>query len=137
MAATTSTEESSIRYSGWRVVAVCFAMAVVCWGFGFYGHAFYLAELRRVQDQRRASQHRGGETGHAGRKHERGHDDDAAEAGAVQRQADGKTALGLEPQPQDVGDRARLADRGYAAWLAGTPVSTGRPASIQSCLPSA
>ena len=23
-------------------------MAVVCWGFGFYGHAFYLAELQRL-----------------------------------------------------------------------------------------
>ena len=35
-------------YPGWRVVAVCFAMAVMCWGFGFYGHAFYLAELQRL-----------------------------------------------------------------------------------------
>ena len=42
------TDESSLRYPGWRVVGVCFAMAVVCWGFGFYGHAFYLAELRRL-----------------------------------------------------------------------------------------
>ena len=40
--------ENSIRYGGWRVVGVCFAMAVVCWGFGFYGHAFYLAELQRL-----------------------------------------------------------------------------------------
>jgi MFS family permease len=48
MPAQIATDESSIRYPGWRVVAVCFAMAVVCWGFGFYGHAFYLAELRRL-----------------------------------------------------------------------------------------
>lgn len=42
------TDERSRHYPGWRVVAVCFAMAVVCWGFGFYGHAFYLAELQRL-----------------------------------------------------------------------------------------
>lgn len=41
-------DERSASYPGWRVVAVCFAMAVVCWGFGFYGHAFYLAELQRL-----------------------------------------------------------------------------------------
>jgi MFS family permease len=41
-------DERSRRYAGWRVVAVCFAMAVVCWGFGFYGHAFYLVELQRL-----------------------------------------------------------------------------------------
>ena len=40
--------ERSRHYAGWRVVAVCFAMAIVCWGFGFYGHAFYLAELQRL-----------------------------------------------------------------------------------------
>jgi MFS family permease len=42
------TDEGSLRYPGWRVVAACFAMALVCWGFGFYGHAFYLAELQRL-----------------------------------------------------------------------------------------
>jgi MFS family permease len=41
-------DERSLHYPGWRVVAVCFAMALVCWGFGFYGHAFYLAELQRL-----------------------------------------------------------------------------------------
>jgi MFS family permease len=41
-------DERSIRHPGWRVVAVCFAMALVCWGFGFYGHSFYLAELQRL-----------------------------------------------------------------------------------------
>jgi cyanate permease len=39
--------ESSPRYRGWRVVAVCFAMALFCWGFGFYGHSVFLAELQR------------------------------------------------------------------------------------------
>jgi MFS family permease len=29
------------------VVAVCFAMALFCWGFGFYGHSVFLAELQR------------------------------------------------------------------------------------------
>ena len=41
-------EESALGYPGWRVVFVCFVMALVCWGFGFYGHAFYLAELQRL-----------------------------------------------------------------------------------------
>jgi MFS family permease len=39
--------EGSLAYPGWRVVILCFAMALVCWGLGFYGHGFYLAELRR------------------------------------------------------------------------------------------
>ncbi|MBX9590593.1 MAG: MFS transporter [Hyphomonadaceae bacterium] len=41
-------DERSPRYPGWRVVGGCFAMALICWGFGFYGHAFYLAELQRL-----------------------------------------------------------------------------------------
>jgi predicted MFS family arabinose efflux permease len=41
--------ERSLRYPGWRVVLACFVMATVCWGFGFYGHAFYLAELQRLR----------------------------------------------------------------------------------------
>ncbi|MGE0340346.1 MAG: MFS transporter [Xanthobacteraceae bacterium] len=40
--------ESSRRYFGWRVVAVLFVVAVLSWGFGFYGHAVYLAELRKL-----------------------------------------------------------------------------------------
>ena len=40
--------ESSWRYPGWRVVAACFVLAVSSWGFGFYGHGVYLAELRRL-----------------------------------------------------------------------------------------
>src|SRR5262249_48630597 len=43
-----TTDEASPRYAGWRVAAVCFAMATFCWGFGFYGHGFYLAELQRL-----------------------------------------------------------------------------------------
>ena len=41
-------DESSPRYRGWRVVFACFVMAALAWGFGFYGHAFYLAELQRL-----------------------------------------------------------------------------------------
>ena len=41
-------DEATLAYPGWRVVLVCFAMALVCWGFGFYGHAFYLVELQRL-----------------------------------------------------------------------------------------
>ena len=42
-----ATDEASRRYPGWRVVFVCFVMAALVWGFGFYGHGFYLAELQR------------------------------------------------------------------------------------------
>jgi MFS family permease len=37
--------ESSICYSGWRVVIACFAMTSFGFGFGFYGHSVYLAAL--------------------------------------------------------------------------------------------
>lgn len=40
--------ETSLQYTGWRVVAACFAMAVFCWGFGFYGQGVYVAALRRL-----------------------------------------------------------------------------------------
>ena len=40
------TPESSKHYAGWRVVAACFVMAVYAWGFCFYGHGFYLAEMK-------------------------------------------------------------------------------------------
>src|SRR4051794_4591691 len=33
---------------GWPVVLACFCVAVFAWGFGFYGQAVYLAELRRL-----------------------------------------------------------------------------------------
>jgi MFS family permease len=37
--------ESSIHYPGWRVAIACFAMTMFGFGFGFYGHSVYLAEL--------------------------------------------------------------------------------------------
>lgn len=40
--------ERSPRYRGWRVVIVCFAVAIFAWGFAFYGHGVYLAELGRL-----------------------------------------------------------------------------------------
>ena len=47
-AISTTTDESSPRYRGWRVVFACFLMALACWGFGLYGHSVYLAELQRL-----------------------------------------------------------------------------------------
>src|ERR1017187_6775110 len=41
-------DESSARYDGWRIVAVCFAVATFGWGLGFYGQSVYLAELQRL-----------------------------------------------------------------------------------------
>lgn len=41
-------DETSLRYPGWRVVVLAFFMALFGWGFGFYGHAVYLAELQRA-----------------------------------------------------------------------------------------
>jgi MFS family permease len=41
-------EEVSPRYFGWRVAVACFLMAMFAWGFAFYGHAVYLAELQRL-----------------------------------------------------------------------------------------
>ena len=38
-------DESSLRYPGWRVVVACFTMTLFGFGFGFYGHSVYLAEL--------------------------------------------------------------------------------------------
>ena len=40
--------ESSIRYDGWRIVAVCFLLATFGWGLGFYGQSVYVAELHRL-----------------------------------------------------------------------------------------
>jgi predicted MFS family arabinose efflux permease len=42
-------DESSIRYSGWRIVAVCFLVATFGWGLGFYGQSVYIAELQRAR----------------------------------------------------------------------------------------
>lgn len=41
-------DETSIRYEGWPVVAVCFLVATFAWGAGFYGQGLYLAELHRL-----------------------------------------------------------------------------------------
>ena len=41
-------DESSPRYAGWRVVAVCYLGAVFCWGLGLYGHGVYLTELNHL-----------------------------------------------------------------------------------------
>jgi predicted MFS family arabinose efflux permease len=40
-------DESSFRYEGWRIVAVCFLLATFGWGLGFYGQSVYVAELQR------------------------------------------------------------------------------------------
>ena len=42
-----SIDESSVRYDGWRIVAVCFVVATFGWAFGFYGQSVYVAELHR------------------------------------------------------------------------------------------
>jgi len=41
-------DESSLRYQGWRIVAVCFLLATFGWGLGFYGQSVYVAELQRL-----------------------------------------------------------------------------------------
>src|SRR3954463_11619586 len=41
-------DESSSRYEGWRIVAVCFVVATFGWAFGFYGQSVYVAELHRI-----------------------------------------------------------------------------------------
>ncbi|MCW5746472.1 MAG: MFS transporter [Alphaproteobacteria bacterium] len=41
-------DEMSWRYGGWRVVVACFFSAVCAWGFGFYGHGVFLAELHKI-----------------------------------------------------------------------------------------
>src|SRR5215472_12597646 len=43
-----ASDEISVRYAGWRIVAVCFMVATFGWGFGFYGQSVYLAELNRA-----------------------------------------------------------------------------------------
>jgi MFS family permease len=44
----TSIDETSARYDGWRIVAVCFLVATFGWGLSFYGQSVYLAELHRL-----------------------------------------------------------------------------------------
>jgi predicted MFS family arabinose efflux permease len=41
-------DETSLRYDGWRIVAVCFLVATFGWGLGFYGQTVYLPELHRA-----------------------------------------------------------------------------------------
>jgi predicted MFS family arabinose efflux permease len=41
-------DETLLRYAGWRVVLACFLMALFLFGFGLYGHGVYLAELQRL-----------------------------------------------------------------------------------------
>src|SRR5580693_3561271 len=41
-------DETSLRYDGWPIVAVCFLLATFGWAFGFYGQSVYLAELHRL-----------------------------------------------------------------------------------------
>src|SRR5947209_3409774 len=41
-------DETSPRYDGWRIVAVCFLVATFGWAFGFYGQSVYVAELHRI-----------------------------------------------------------------------------------------
>jgi MFS family permease len=43
-----TTDETSARYEGWRIVVVCFLVATFGWGLGFYGQTVYLAELHRL-----------------------------------------------------------------------------------------
>src|SRR3981081_3660578 len=43
-----TTDETSSRDEGWRIVAVCFLVATFGWGLGFYGQTVYLAELHRL-----------------------------------------------------------------------------------------
>ena len=45
-------DETSIRYDGWRIVAVCFWVAIFGWGLGFYGQTVYVAELHRLHGGR-------------------------------------------------------------------------------------
>ena len=47
--ASVAIDETSIRYPGWPVVAVCFLVATFAWSAGFYGQGVYLAELQRVR----------------------------------------------------------------------------------------
>jgi MFS family permease len=44
----TPVDETSARYDGWRIVAVCFLVATFGWAFGFYGQTVYIAELHRL-----------------------------------------------------------------------------------------
>ncbi len=40
--------EASLAYRGWGVAFACFLLALGSWGFGFYGHGIFLAELQKA-----------------------------------------------------------------------------------------
>jgi MFS family permease len=42
-------DETSVRYDGWRIVAVCFWVAIFGWALGFYGQTVFVAELHRLR----------------------------------------------------------------------------------------
>src|ERR1700689_3102556 len=42
-------DETSVRYEGCPILAVCFLNATFGWGLGFYGQSVYLAELHRLR----------------------------------------------------------------------------------------
>lgn len=41
-------DETSLRYPGWRVVLACFLLALAIFGFALYGQGVYLVELQRL-----------------------------------------------------------------------------------------
>jgi MFS family permease len=45
---TSPSDETSLRYGGWRAVLACFLMALFLFGFGLYGQGVYLVELQRL-----------------------------------------------------------------------------------------
>jgi MFS family permease len=45
---TSPSDETSLRYGGWRVVLACFLMALFLFGFALYGQGVYLVELQRL-----------------------------------------------------------------------------------------
>jgi MFS family permease len=47
---TSSHDETSPRYAGWRAVLACFLMALFLFGFALYGQGIYLVELQRLND---------------------------------------------------------------------------------------
>ena len=42
-------DETSLRYTGWRVVLTCFLISLFIFGFGLYGHGVYVAEFQRLR----------------------------------------------------------------------------------------
>ncbi|QUS40486.1 MFS transporter [Tardiphaga alba] len=41
-------DERSLRYEGWRIVAVVFLLQITIFGFGLYGQGIYIAQLHRL-----------------------------------------------------------------------------------------